>query len=89
MVSVPPKAEEEKKDVKQKDIVDIVLDDLRKSNTFKCNKAFIKRIGDASYMTVLGELRGNFIVSPYFLIFDPDISEENKPLIPVPFELHL
>jgi len=34
-------------------------------------------------MTMLGEVKGSFIVSPYFLIFDPELSPENKHLIPV------
>eukprot|EP00830_Metopus_es_P002767 TRINITY_DN12509_c0_g1_i1.p1 TRINITY_DN12509_c0_g1~~TRINITY_DN12509_c0_g1_i1.p1 ORF type:complete len:120 (+),score=11.52 TRINITY_DN12509_c0_g1_i1:2-361(+) len=40
-------------------------------------------IGEASYMTFLGEVKGSFIISPFFLIFDPDLSDFNKGLIPV------
>ena len=33
-------------------------------------------------MTCLGEVNGSFILSPYFLIFDPELSPGNKDFIP-------
>jgi hypothetical protein len=62
------------KEESKKDSVDVILDTLRSSNTFKC---------DASYMTMLGGAKGSLVISPCFLIFDPDLSPENKTLIPV------
>jgi len=62
------------KEESKKDSIDVILDTLRSSNTFKC---------DASYMTMLGSVKGSLVISPCFLIFDPDLSPENKTLIPV------
>ncbi len=59
---------------KEKDKVDVELDGLRKSRTLKC---------EAYYMTMMGEVRGHVVVSPYFLIFEADMHEENGKLIPV------
>lgn len=58
----------------KKDSVDAILDSLRNSSTFKC---------EASYMTMLGGVRGGLVISPCFLIFDPDFCSDNKGLIPV------
>lgn len=34
-------------------------------------------------MTHIGEVKGSLIVSQYFLIFDPELGDINKHLIPV------
>ena len=54
--------------------LDIVLENLKKSSLLKCN---------ASYMTTAGEAKGILIITPFYLIFDPDFSFENKKLIRV------
>ena len=70
MVQVQAVNNEESK----KDSVDMILDNLRNSNTFQC---------DASYMTIVGSVKGTFTISPYFLIFDPKPFPDNYPLISV------
>lgn len=72
--------EEEKS--KPKDPADVALDFLRKSGTFKC-LFIIYSIGEAYYMTMMGEVRGQFIVSPSYFEFDAVLHEENNQLIPV------
>lgn len=59
-----------------KNPIDKALDTILKANTIK----FL-----ASYMTSIGEVKGNLVISAYFLIFDPEFSSENKKIIHVLF----
>ena len=54
--------------------LDSIFDTIAKSVTLKL---------DASYITSLGSVKGNIIISPFSLIFDPEASIENRKLIPV------
>lgn len=60
--------------------VDIVLDNLKKSSMLKCN---------ASYMTTVGETKGTLIITPFYLIFDPDFTSGNKKLIRVILQISI
>lgn len=56
--------------------VDDVFDNLKKSSLLKCG---------ASYMTTAGEAKGTLIITPFYLIFDPEFAAENRKLIRVSF----
>lgn len=67
------------------DQVDGELDVLRKSKAFKCTS--LLTVGDAQYMTLAGEVKGQLTVSPSQVTFDPLLCKENKPLIKVCVEV--
>jgi len=51
-----------------------ILSKLRQANTLKL---------DVAYMTPEGEVKGNLILSPYLIVFDPEMCSENKHFISV------